>query len=98
MIGISWTIVVTGNFANKRYEKILYENSQETIAKVIKLESRHTRAGWKEWAIFEYNVKGKVYLKGFYNNKNKYKLRDKYFILYSQEYPEIIELEDRIEE
>ena len=99
VIGIFCSIIVTGNITEKRIQKILYtEPNEETIAEVISLESRYTRGGWKIWAIFKYKTsKNETYQKGIFNYGNKYKKGDKYYILYSIKYPEIIELEDKIE-
>ena len=99
VIGIFTSIFITGNITEKRIQKILYTYpTEETIAEVIYLESRYTRGGWKVWAIFSYKTsKNETYQKGVFNYKNKYKKGDKYYILYSIKYPEIIELEDKLD-
>ena len=97
--GIFLSIIFTGKLTDKRIENILYtETTHETIAEVKNLESRYTRGGWKIWAIFEYkNLENKTYQKGIFNYNSKFKKGDKYYIFYSEKYPEIIELEDKLE-
>lgn len=99
VIGVFTSIIITGKITDNRIQKILYtESNDETVAKVINLESRYTRGGWKIWAIFQYKtIENKTFTKGVFNYGNKYKLGDKYYILYSKKYPEIIEIEDKIE-
>lgn len=99
VIGVFISIIITGNITEKRNEKILFtEPNNETIAEVINLESRYTRGGWKIWAIFRYKTPAnETYQKGIFNYNNKFKKGEKYYILYSVKYPEIIELEDKVE-
>ena len=99
VIGVFTSITITGNITEKRNEKILFtEPNNETIAEVVNLESRYTRGGWKIWAIFRYKTPAnETYQKGIFNYNNKFKKGDKYYILYSVKYPEIIELEDKVE-
>ena len=99
VIGLFTSIIITGNITEKRIQKILYtEPNDETIAKVVNIESRYSRGGWKSWAIFSYKTaKNETYQKAIFNYDNRYKKGDKYYILYSIKYPEIIELEDKIE-
>lgn len=95
VLGMFCSMIVTGNLTYKRIQNIMDNDSTEkTIAEVINLESRYTRGGWKTWAIFQYKtIDNKIYKKGIFNYKNHFKKGDKYKIIYSVKYPEIIELE-----
>jgi len=99
IIGLFSSIIVTGKITDQRIQKILYtEPNDECIAEVINLESRYSRGGWKIWAIFQYKtLENKTVKKGIFNYGNKYKKGDKYYILYSKKYPEIMEIEDKFE-
>jgi hypothetical protein len=99
VIGIFTSIAITGNITDKRIQNILYtEPNYETIAEIINLEKRHTRGGWKIWAIFQYKtLENKTYTKGIFNYGNMFRKGDKYYIIYSKKYPEIIEIKDKFE-
>ena len=99
VIGIFTSIVITGNITDKRIQNILHtETNYKTIAEIINLEKRHTRGGWKIWAIFQYKtLENKTYTKGIFNYGNIFKKGDKYNIIYVKKYPEIIKIEDKVE-
>lgn len=98
IIGIFFSMIVTGNLTYKRVQNILdNEPTEKSIAEVINLESRHTRGGWKIWAIFQYRTRDSIYKKGIYNYNDKFKKGDKYYIIYSVKYPEIAEIKNKIE-
>lgn len=99
IVGIIVSIIVTGHITEKRIQKILYtQPNDETIAEVIDLESRYTRGGWKIWAIFRYKTSAnEIYQKEIFNDGNQFQKGDQYKILYSIKYPEIIELESKVE-
>ncbi|WP_131725574.1 MULTISPECIES: hypothetical protein [unclassified Chryseobacterium] len=98
IIGMFFSIIVTGNLTDKRIQNILNnEPTGKSIAEVINLESRHTRGGWKIWAIFQYRTQDGIFKKGIYNYNSRFKKGDKYDIIYSVKYPEISEIKSKVE-
>ncbi|WP_262151353.1 hypothetical protein [Chryseobacterium foetidum] len=98
VIGLFCSIIVTGNLTDKKIQNILNnEPTGKSVAEVINLESRHTRGGWKIWAIFQYRTQDGIFKKGIYNYNSRFKKGDKYDIIYSVKYPEISEIKSKVE-
>lgn len=99
VIGLFASVIISGKLADNRIQNILHnEPTDKTIAEVINLESRHTRGGWKIWAIFKYKTsENKTYEKGIFNYKNYFKKGNQYKIIYSIKHPEIIQIESKFE-
>ena len=87
------TIVLTDKFSSYRTKSILEtEPTGTTIATVIKIETRHSRAGSELWAIIEYQTKAKTVEQSVFDYKEMYSVGQKYVVRYSIEYPEMFEL------
>lgn len=82
--------ILIGKMVDKRIYNILTtQDTQITFSKVTKIENRHSRGGWKSYAIITYQADSRTIKQAIYNYNNKYIVGQILKIKYSVNYPEM---------